>query len=719
MRPSILNSLFADAMSIKGVGPAVKKSLVNLIGYRPALEQANRFEHPLTIRDILFHMPTGCVDRRVVVPVAQLPVSQVGTAIVTVQRHYPSKAPAKARRKPPYKIIVGDESGSMELIYFSPKADYLQKQLPEGQTRVISGWVEAYDGVLQMTHPDMVETVENLAKLARLEPVYPLTHGISQRQLGKVIQAALGSLKPLPEWMDPSLKHQRHWPDWHQAVTCLHVPHTQEDIVPASPARTRLAYDELLAHQLALAIVREKTHKKSGIHLSGESQLRQRLVANLPFALTDGQRRVLGEIDGDLYSGSRMLRLLQGDVGSGKTVVALLAMMPMIEAGYQAAFMVPTEILGKQHLATIRQLTKGLGINSAILTGKMTAVERRCIMEALENGEIHIIVGTHALFQEQVSFHQLGLVVIDEQHRFGVNQRLALTGKGLRPHVLLMTATPIPRSLTMTAYGDMECSLLTEKPAGRPRIDTRVMPLDRLDEVVEGLKRAIVQGSKVYWICPLVEEPTEQTRKDFEGDLAATEERYSVFRQVFGPRVAMAHGKMKPAEREQALEGFAGDAYDILVATTVVEVGVNVPDATIIVIEHAERFGLAQLHQLRGRVGRSDKPSSCLLLYAARSGEAAKKRLGVIRESDDGFFIAEKDLELRGEGDVLGTRQSGFPDFHFADMAFHRELITIARDDVKLALHQDPTLHTPRGEALRTLLYLFEYDSSLRYLDAG
>lgn len=719
MRPAILNSLFADAMSIKGVGPAVKKALLNLVGYHPALETAQILAHPLTIRDVLFHLPTGCVDRRTVYPIAQLPVSGVGTAIVTVQRHYPSKAPAKARRKPPYKIIVEDASGSMALIYFSPKAEYLLKQLPEGETRVISGWVEAYDGILQMTHPDMVEPVANLPKLARLEPVYPLTHGISQRQLGKVIQAAQASLKPLPEWIDPTLKTQRRWPEWHQALSLLHAPQSLDDWRVASPARTRLAYDELLAHQLALALVREKTHKKSGIHLSGESQLRQRLLAQLPFALTQGQRQVLAEIDDDLYSGGRMLRLLQGDVGSGKTAVALLAMMPMIEAGYQVALMVPTEILGRQHVASIRELTRGLGLNSAMLTGKMSVVERRSVMDALEKGELHIVVGTHALFQEQVSFLQLGLVVIDEQHRFGVNQRLALTNKGLRPHVLLMTATPIPRSLTMTAYGDMECSLLTEKPAGRPRIETRAIPLDRLDEVVDGLKRAIAQGSKIYWICPLVEEPDEQTKKDFEGDLAATEERFRVFQQVFGPRVAMAHGKMKPAEREQALDGFAGAAYDILVATTVVEVGVNVPDATIIVIEHAERFGLAQLHQLRGRVGRSNKPSSCLLLYASRCSDAAKSRLKVIRESDDGFFIAEKDLELRGEGDVLGTRQSGFPDFHFADMAVHRELITIARDDVKLALHQDPALHSPRGQALRTLLYLFEYDASLRFLDAG
>jgi ATP-dependent DNA helicase RecG len=394
-------------------------------------------------------------------------------------------------------------------------------------------------------------------------------------------------------------------------------------------------------------------------------------------------------------------------------------MLPLIEAGHQAALMVPTELLGKQHTIAISKLVEPLGLRVGMLSGKLSAKERNTLLADLASGALHIVIGTHALFQQSVTFARLGMVVIDEQHRFGVEQRLALSAKGQAPHVLLMTATPIPRSLTMTAYGDMDSSTLREKPAGRPRIDTRAVTLSRIDEVIDGLKRSIAIGSKVYWICPLVEEPDPETENAFEGDLAAAEERHRVFQQLFGSRVALAHGKMKPAEREAAMQAFAGDGADILVATTVVEVGVDVPDATIIVIEHAERFGLAQLHQLRGRVGRSDKPSSCILLYQPKCSEMARQRLKIIRESDDGFRIAEEDLMLRGAGDVLGTRQSGLPDYRFADLAVHRELVYTARDDVKLILHRDASLQTPRGQALRSLLYLFEYDSSLHYVQAG
>lgn len=717
MRPQVLFPLFSDLSNLKGVGPAMMRSLNLLLRYKPVIDEESRDERKAVVRDLLFHMPTGCVDRRTVYKVAEAPIEQTVTVLATIQVHHPSQARRGGRRSP-YRVTVSDETGDMQLVFFNPKGDYLSRILPEGQPRVISGRLELYDGVRQMTHPDMMVEPEKLDQVARLEPSYPLAQGLSQRQLGKVMSAALGRLGQLPEWLEGRFSKDNGWLPWHESIGRMHQPEQETDILPTSVFRQRLAYDELLAHQLALALVRERTKKQEGIQALPRSSLRDQLVSQLPFALTDGQQQVLAEIDDDLTSGHRMLRLLQGDVGSGKTIVALLAMMPVIEVGHQVALMVPTEILGRQHLQSIEELIAPLGLNVAILTGRMGVAARKDVMKLLADGAIHIVIGTHALFQESVVFHKLGLVVIDEQHRFGVNQRLALSEKGEHPHVLLMTATPIPRSLTMTAYGDMDCSLLTEKPAGRPRIDTRAVPIARIDEVVEGLKRATSVGSKVYWICPLVE-GSDPTNGDFEGDLAAAEERHRVFQGIFGDRVALAHGKMKSDERGVAMRGFAGDAYDILVATTVVEVGVNVPDATIIVIEHAERFGLAQLHQLRGRVGRSDRPSSCILLYSPKCSEYAKKRLEVIRESDDGFYIAEEDLILRGAGDVLGTRQSGVPDFHFADMMQHRELVLAARDDVKLILHRDARLESQRGVALKVLLYLFEYDASLRFLEAG
>ncbi len=718
MRPAILNPLFADVAGLKGVGPAVRGALRRLLGYHSPMHQEEEDRAYPVIRDLLFHLPSGMVDRRKVSNIGELQDHQVGTTIVTVDKHYPNPKFGRGSRAP-YRVRCSDDSGSLMLVFFNAREDYVKKTLPEGEQRVISGEVELFDGVKQITHPDLMVPPEQLEEVARLEPRYPLTHGISQKQLIKLIRQAIDKLVDLPEWIDSALKEQKRWPSWATAAKVIHFPSEAEIMTPDSPARLRLAYDEILANQLALALVRHKVTRTSGVICQPPGELREQLLQQLPFSLTVGQQRVLQEIDDDLGSGHRMLRLLQGDVGSGKTVVALLAMLPVIEAGCQCALMVPTDILGRQHLATLGALAGELNITVEILTGKLSAAQRRERMAALEAGEIDIIIGTHALFQQDVSFKQLGMVVIDEQHRFGVNQRLALAGKGTKPHLLLMTATPIPRSLTMTAYGDMESSLLTEKPAGRQEIDTKAISLERIDEVVEGLRRALEKGSKIYWICPLVEESDPEDPKAYSGDLAAAEERYRVFKQIFGDRVALIHGKMKPPEREAAMAGFAGETSDILVATTVVEVGVDVPDATIIVIEHAERFGLAQLHQLRGRVGRGEERSHCILLYHPGLSEIAKQRLKVIRETNDGFKIAEEDLLLRGAGDVLGTRQSGLPEFRFVDLATHRELVLTARDDVKLILHNDPTLESERGKALRILLYLYDYDRSIDYLKAG
>lgn len=717
MRPAILFSLFKDIASLKGVGPNTKTALIRLLAHTSVWNADAAKGRGPVLRDMIFHVPSGLTDRRQLYPLADAPVGQVITCSVVVQSHH---VPPRTRgRKLPYRVICSDDTGELVLAFFTPRTDYLAAQLPVGAPRIVSGVAERYDGVLQMAHPDVIAPPDKLRQVMVVEPNYPLTHGIGQKQLRKLIDEALKECPDLPEWLESAMQASRNWPGWKQALGQLHAPQSPEDIESHAPARQRMAYDEMLAHQLALAMLRKQARRQTGILVPTGSALRKQLVASLPFTLTAGQQEVLATIDANMADGDRMLRLLQGDVGSGKTIVALLAMLPLIEMGYQGALMVPTEILGKQHLATLSALVGVLGLRVAMLHGKLPAKERKVLLEDIASGAVHIVIGTHALFQESVVFNQLGMAVIDEQHRFGVEQRLALSSKGQKPHILLMTATPIPRSLTLTAYGDMESSALREKPAGRPRIETRAVPLERIDEVVDGLRRAVASGSKVYWICPLVEEQDPAEKGEFEGDLAAAEERHTVFKQVFGERVALAHGKMKPAQREAAMQAFAGDEADILVATTVVEVGVNVPEATIIVIEHAERFGLAQLHQLRGRVGRSDKPSSCILLYQPRCSDIARQRLRIIRESDDGFLIAEEDLALRGAGDVLGTRQSGVPDFYFVDLVQHRELIAMARDDVKLILHRDPQLTTPRGEALRCLLYLYEYDSSLQYVQAG
>jgi len=612
---------------------------------------------------------------------------------------------------------VTDDTGTLTLVFFNGREDFLKKSLPPGETRAISGSIELFDGKPQMTHPDRIGTVEEVEAMAAVEPVYPLTAGLAPRVLAKIIDAALERAPNLPDWLEPALKAREAWADWKPALLAAHRPESGTALEPDAKPRQRLAYDELLANQLALLLVRRRLKRRPGHALKGDGKLRAKLDATLPWPLTNAQNEAIAEIASDMASERRMLRLLQGDVGSGKTMVALYSMLAAIEAGRQAALMAPTEILARQHAETLMPYCQKIGVKLALLTGRDKGKPRAALLEALAAGEIDILVGTHALFQEDVVFKALGLAVIDEQHRFGVGQRLGLASKGDNLDMLVMTATPIPRTLSLTAYGDMDVSKLTEKPPGRTPIDTRVLPADRLLEVVSGIRRKIAAGERVYWVCPLVEESEVS-------DLAAAAERQSSLKAAleaeFGAEaVGLVHGKMPAAEKDRAMEDFAAGRSKLLVATTVIEVGVDVPDATLIVIEHAERFGLAQLHQLRGRVGRGAKPGACLLLYYGNLGEAARARLKIIRETDDGFRIAEEDLRLRGAGEWLGTRQSGLPDFRLADLARHGDLLQIARDDSKLVLERDPDLQSPRGQALRVLLYLFERDAATQYLKSG
>ena len=698
MRPLVLNPLFASLISLPGVGPKLERLFARLLDHDP----------PRVI-DLLFHLPSGSIDRRARPKLRDVQPGQVVTVTVKVDQHRPGPS---HRSRAPYRIYTSDDTGTLTLTYFNARKDYLEKLLPEGATRYVSGTAEFYDGQLQMVHPDRVVDEQSFAALPLIEPVYSLTEGLAAGNLRRAMEGALAKLPDLPEWQDEAWVSRERFPSFAIALRHLHRPAEPHDVAPESTAWTRLAYDELLAGQLALALVRAHMRKQAGRGSASEGRMRARILKSLPYALTHSQQKALDDITADLARPQRMLRLLQGDVGSGKTVVALAAAAAVIEAGRQAAFMAPTEILARQHLATIAPLAEAAGVRVAILTGRERGPARKEILDRLTLGDIDLLVGTHALFQEEVAFHDLALAVVDEQHRFGVHQRLALAQKGEAVDVLVLTATPIPRTLVLTYFGDMDVSELREKPPGRQPIDTRAIPLSRIDEVEEAVGRAIASKQRAYWVCPLIEESEKI-------DLAAAQARFDALRERFGKMVDLMHGRMNGAEKDAAMQRFAAGDTQILVATTVIEVGVDVPQATIIVIEHAERFGLAQLHQLRGRVGRGPGHSTCLLLYKAPLGDTAKARIAVLRETEDGFRIAEEDLTLRGEGDLLGTRQSGMPGFRIARIEVHSKYLGAARDDAALMLQRDPKLTTPRGQALRQLLYLFSKEEAVNLIRAG
>jgi ATP-dependent DNA helicase RecG len=694
MRPEILFPLFAPLSSLAGIGGR----LMSLFGHLGLAR----------VGDLVWHLPSGLIDRRFEPGVIDAPDGAMATFTVTIGRHV--APPPKSRA--PYRVQCFDDTGPLTLVYFHARAEYLQALLPVGEQRLVSGRVEHFQGGLQMTHPDYVVRLNERSSLPVLEPVYPLTTGVTPKVMAKAVHGSLERLPDLPEWLDAAFLKKQGWAGWKASIVAAQSPVSEADLSPLSSPRARLAYDELLANQLALALVRQRLRQRKGRSLKGNGRLRAAVITALPYELTVAQKRSLAEIERDMGTEAAMLRLLQGDVGSGKTIVALLAMLAAVEAGAQAALLAPTEILARQHYDNLLPLAAAAGVRLAILTGRDKGKSRAALLEALAAGEIDILVGTHALISEDVAYRDLGLAVIDEQHRFGVHQRLTLAAKGRSVDVLVMTATPIPRSLTLTAYGDMDVSKLDEKPAGRQPILTRTIPSDRYAEVVAALQRAVAEGARAYWVCPLVEE-SELV------DLAAAEARYAGLLPVFGTRLGLVHGRMKGAEKDKVMAAFAAGELDVLVSTTVIEVGVDVPEATIMIIEHAERFGLSQLHQLRGRVGRGRDRSSCLLLYAGPLGDTAKERLKVMRETEDGFLIAEKDLKLRGAGDLLGTRQSGFPEFRLADIDLHGDLLAAARDDARLILNRDPGLENSRGQALRVLLYLFERDAAIKNLQSG
>lgn len=693
-RPEILFPLFADLTVLAGVGPKSATNFANMEVTKP--------------RDLLFTLPLSDIDRRPRKSLSEINLPAVATIEVEVGAHIPPQ-----NRGRPYRVMVRDAEIDFQLVFFHAREDWVKRTLPSGQRRIVSGKVEVFDGVAQMVHPDHILQTDQAEQLGAFEPVYPLTAGITQRTIFRAAHSALDRTPCLAEWMDKSLKRERGWLDWRDALAICHTPTEPFDADIPVLARERLAYDELFAHQVTLAIARSKVRRSKGIETVGDGILQNRVLSTLPYSPTGAQSRSVAEIQADMADPLRMNRLLQGDVGAGKTLVAFMAMLAVVEAGGQAAFMAPTEILARQHLAGLQPLAESAGVRLEVLTGRDKGAERKRKLAALASGDIQIMVGTHALFQKDVEFKALRLAIIDEQHRFGVQQRMDLGAKGQGVDILVMTATPIPRSLALAHYGDMDISVLDEKPPGRKAIDTVMVSAGRIDQVVERLRAAVADGRQAYWVCPLVEESEVV-------DMTAAEDRFRHLRTVLGEDVVgLVHGQLTPTQKDVAMADFIAGRTKVLVATTVIEVGVDVPNATIIVIEQAEHFGLAQLHQLRGRVGRGDAASTCLLLYRGPLGKTAEARLSILRETNDGFRIAEEDLRLRGAGDLLGVAQSGLPRFKIADLELHTDLMKAAQDDARLFLSSDPDLSSDRGGAVRTLLYLMEQDKGIRLLSVG
>lgn len=700
-RPESLSPLFRSLRSIKGVGDKLAALLTRYFG-APDGQEAIAL-------DILMHMPSGVVDRRRQVGIAEAYLNQIVTLRLHIDRHQP---PPRGKPHVPHRVFAHDETGEVQLVFFRAQGGWVEKALPIGEERFVSGQIGFFNGEKQITHPDYVVEPEKFATLPLVEPVYPLTQGLSSKALAKLVRQVVESVPSLPEWIAPETLASRNWPNFGAAMHMVHLPTAPGEAELWSPARMRLAYDEYLAGQITLQLIRSTMVAARGIARTFTGELTGRVTEALPFSLTAGQQQAVDEIRADLASPDRMSRLLQGDVGAGKTVVALMAMAAMAESGAQSAMMAPTELLAAQHYKTLKPLCDAAGLGCELLTGKMPAAERRAKLAGIAGGDIDIVVGTHALFQSGVEFRNLGLTVVDEQHRFGVHQRLALSDKGKHTDLLVMTATPIPRTLVLTHFGDMAVSILREKPRGRQPIDTAVLSIGEYDRIVARLQARLSEGAQAFWVCPLVEESEHL-------EVVAAEERFAELQKVFGDQVALVHGRMSAAAKQEVMQRFAANELKLLVATTVIEVGVDVPNASIMIIEHAERFGLAQLHQLRGRVGRGSTRSACLLLYKDPLSETAKARLETIKSTEDGFEIAERDLELRGQGDVLGTRQSGMPGYRLAVPDVHRHLLEFAHEEARTLLARNPGLSGPGGEAARTLLYLFRKDLAIPLIRAG
>lgn len=695
-RSEQLYPYFWPLSRLQGVGPRLETQLAKLLG-------------DSRLKDMVFHLPIQLINRELLPNIASATPGEVGSFKVQIQ----SIELSSRKSRTPSKIIVGDDTAFLTLLYFHGDPNWIEKRYPIGELRIISGRVEEQYGARQIAHPDYVLEEGQLQELPCQEPVYPLTAGVTNLRLQKYLKEALALLPDLPEWLDPNLIRCEHWQGFLETLKQLHWPVDETMLDNQHALRRRLAYDELLVQQLALQLARcDERQGRTPLPMQNSGKLRQKILQILPFTPTQDQLQAADEIRADMAGGQAMSRLLQGDVGSGKTLVAAMAIADLVEVGGQACLMAPTEILARQHAQGLKPLLAHAGIKLELLTGRDKGKARQAKLIKLAQGDIDLLCGTHAVFQEDVVFKNLQLAIIDEQHRFGVRDREKLMRKGLHPHCLVMTATPIPRTLSLALFGDIDSSIIREKPPGRKSVKTSAINVERMAEIIEAMKRVLARKENIYWVCPLVEESEKL-------DLMNAQERFAFLVKIFGEEVGLVHGQMSGDEKDKALAAFRDGKTPILVSTTVIEVGMDVPNATVIIVEHAERFGLAQLHQLRGRVGRSERASACILAYQAPLSASAKKRLDILRRSEDGFFIAEEDLKLRGAGEILGVKQAGVPDYHFARFPGHADLLHMAAKEAKLILHRDPELRDSRGEALRLLLGLFEHDFASSRLKSG
>lgn len=694
MRPSELFHLFGDLNNLSGIGPKTVINLKNLSIEKP--------------RDFLFNLPFSVLDRLPVSSIRGVPASKIVTVEVLVKAHKIGRSRASAHR-----VTVQDTEVSFQLVFFNARKEYLESLLPVGERRIISGKLEFYDNIPQIVHPHHVKKINEEKAIVRFEPVYPLTSGVSQKLMFGTINGLLEKLPKLGEWIDHELLKIKGWPSWQDALKSAHCPVSADGASNTNPARLRLAFDELFSHQLSLSIARNKIKRSKGKANISTGIFQTKVLNNLPFKFTEDQKLSIRDILDDLKKPERMNRLLQGDVGSGKTIVAFIGLIAAVEAGGQGAIMAPTEILARQHFETLLPLAEKAGISLGLLTGRDKGNSRRSKLADIKEGRTNVIIGTHALFQADVVFQDLRFAVVDEQHRFGVNQRLELGKKGSVVDLLIMTATPIPRSLALAQYGDMDISIIKQKPPGRKPINTALISDVRIDEVVDKLKKSIAKGAQAYWVCPLIEESEVL-------HYTAAERRFEQLRAKLGEGVVeLVHGKMSSETKDKIMDRFVSGNIKLLVATTVIEVGVNVPSANIMVVENAEKFGLAQLHQLRGRVGRGSNQSTCLLLYKEPLNISSRKRLSILRETEDGFKISEVDLNLRGSGDAIGTAQSGLPRFRMANIDIIEMLMETAHQQARYLLAKDPNLVTPQGKAARNLLWLMDQDKSIQLITVG
>ena len=685
MRPKILYKLFSNIISLKGIGPKNAKVIERLCGKY--------------VIDLLFHKPSTYIDRRNSPKIIDLEEGKIATIIVTIDSHSPS-----FNKRMPYRINCTDNTGSVSIVYFNLRGPYLKKIFPVGRQKVISGKFEKFNDNFQITHPQHVVDIDNLDNVKKIECIYPLTSGLTSKTIQKSINSALINLDPLPEWIPDDKIRTNNWPNWNEAIKKIHNPINTSDSVN-SLFLERLVFDELLAQQLTIRLIKNKISHTQGIALERNNKFINQLEKKLDFSLTNDQLKTIDEISSDQSKPSKMLRLLQGDVGSGKTIVALFAMMQCLENEKRSILMAPTEILAEQHFNTIANIINSMNLTCSLITSST---------KENHNFNADILIGTHALFQEKVSFDNIGLVVIDEQHKFGVHQRILLNEKaGNDCDILLMTATPIPRTLELAAYGDTDISKIMEKPKNRKEINTKSINITKVEDLKKSLNKIIDKGEKIYWVCPLVDESEKL-------QLQSVNERLKDLRNYYNDySVEIVHGQMQQEDKNSVMQKFKSGKVNILVATSVIEVGIDDPDATVIIIENAERFGLSQLHQLRGRVGRGAKTSTCILLFNGPLTENAKRRIKIMKETNDGFKIAEEDLDIRGAGEILGSKQSGVPNFKLSNLDKHKHLLEEARETAIKTIKDDPQLKSSLGKAQRVLLHLFRNDVAIDYLKTG